>query len=200
MIERTTRPTAGGAVAEEESMEELESYNKKISDQVPGETVPGHGGPFRNYRGELTIQGAVERRKSIERFWDIFESFWNSQEFAGYRIPGTGPAGGRCQEWRPVGFCEECGYVAVVNGTCRRAECPRCEGRWRFARVESILERLLSFKYERRAGGEEERILHCVVSPSESWDGDMSELHREARELSREKGLHGRLNSFIRTG
>lgn len=110
--------------------------------------------------------------------------------FSRVLLPGKGKKPRNCRSWTPTFFCPNCGKPHFTKGNCKKATCPDCEVDWRFDRCQSIMERILSQKIQRKR-----RCRHFVVSPEvgdypESLEG-LKELRKDAYEFAKGKGVKG---------
>jgi len=110
--------------------------------------------------------------------------------FSRVLLPGKGKKPRNCEGWSPTFFCPNCGRPHFTKGNCGKSTCPDCETDWRFDRCQSIMERILSLKLQRK-----KRCRHFVVSPDpEDYPDDLEglkELRREAYEFAKSKGVEG---------
>lgn len=121
----------------------------------------------------------------------------NEKVFSKIPLPGSGGKPPGCAGYFIEGFCGECGRIHLHRGNCRKAVCPDCSTTWRYDRTKKILERILSYKWDRS-----KRVRHFVVSPSpkvvagiESLE-DLLDLFQEVYNLAAEKGSDGGLVIF----
>ena len=110
--------------------------------------------------------------------------------FSRVLLPGKGKKPRNCESWSPTFFCPSCGKPYFTKGNCRKSTCPDCEVDWRFDRCQSIMERILSLKIQRK-----KRCRHFVVSPElgdypEDLEG-LKQLRRDVYEFAEEKGVEG---------
>jgi hypothetical protein len=100
---------------------------------------------------------SIDKRNNVlptEKLSDGFENISKT-----WFIGGTGKKPRNCKPFFPKSFCDHCGQIYLISGTCTNPKCPDCYSRWRYRRTEAAVGRLESYRIENKL-----RLGHFMVS------------------------------------
>ncbi|MEF8799247.1 MAG: hypothetical protein V5A79_07520 [Candidatus Bipolaricaulota bacterium] len=158
-----------------------------------GETAQGGANPSPSTRPKhLDYEDLTNYFPQKTPLSDILELYpaVSGKLFSEIILPSKGKKPDSCEAWSPTYFCPNCGKPHFTKGNCGKSTCPDCAIDWRYDRAQSIMERVLSLKIQRK-----KRCRHFVVSPEvEDYPEDIQDLknlRKEVYEFAKSKGVQG---------